>query len=239
MEEINEANLPSIIEERFDELKKIEKNVISLQEKSLDSQERAIELKNQGVGFFKKKQAIEDLQEVSVLLANNQVDSSSITNEIIKYQQKTYETMKYLFALGVSNLANNRAVTKFLKEKLKSSDISNNQFEKFQKEEIVNVLKELSAQQDVLKKIELLNDKVKEQNSIIHDLKISVNKYDSQFSEFEKMSNEQKQDIKDFKKYYGKPINQNKKATFILVMAILVLIISLVCLGFSIYFFSK
>ncbi len=239
LDRINEYNLPSLMNERFDELKQIENKVIKLQNSSLINKQKAEILREQGVGFFGKKRAIEELQEVSVLLANNQVDNSRITNEIIIYQQKTYETMKFLFALGVSNLANNRAVTSYLKEKLKSGEEFNGKFDEFQQKEILNVLKDLSAQQDILLKVERLNDKVRAQDSTIHELKISVSKYDSLLIEFEKMATAQREDIVEFKKFYGRPIDQNKKANKILILAIITLVAALIVLGISAYLFFK
>ena len=58
--------------------------------------------------------------------------------------------MKFLLGLGVTNLATNRAVVKQLKDRLASAQ--DGSIDEYEEKEILSVLRQLKAQEDMLEK---------------------------------------------------------------------------------------
>lgn len=160
-----ESEVPAVINEKFDQLAEIKSEIQDLQSSSIEIKNNALIVKNKKVGIFNKKNAIKDLQTLTVDISNNQVANAEITNKILMYQQKIAETMKFLLGLGVTNLATNRAVVKQLKDRLESAQ--NGSIDEYEEKEILSVLRQLKAQEDILEKQERMGKRFNELNDKI------------------------------------------------------------------------
>ncbi|MEG0367732.1 MAG: hypothetical protein RR585_12905, partial [Coprobacillus sp.] len=108
---VNIEELPSILSSQFDKLEVLEENV----KKSVLM---AIEAKNEAeyaqvkIGLFEstKKNAIELLQGACEGLAEGIMTAAEAQKVSFEYHTKLTEITKFLFGLGVSNLAMNRSV---------------------------------------------------------------------------------------------------------------------------------
>ena len=155
-----ESEVPAVINEKFDQLAEIKNEIQDLQSSSIEIKNNALIVKNKKVGIFNKKNAIKDLQTLTVDISNNQVANAEITNKILMYQQKIAETMKFLLGLGVTNLATNRAVVKQLKDRLESAQ--DGSIDEYEEKEILSVLRQLKAQEDMLEKQKRIGEKINE-----------------------------------------------------------------------------
>lgn len=162
---IPESEVPAVINEKFGQLAKIKNEVQYLQSSSIEIKNNAVVAKNKKVGLFNKKNVIKDLQTLTVDISNNQVANAEITNKILIYQQKTAEIMKFLLGLGVTNLATNRAVVKQLKDRLASAQ--DGSIDEYEEKEILSVLRQLKAQEDILEKQERMGERFNELNDKI------------------------------------------------------------------------
>ena len=155
-----ESEVPAVINEKFDQLAEIKNEIQDLQSSSIEIKNNAVIAKNKKVGIFNKKNVIKDLQTLTVDISSNQVANAEITNKILMYQQKIAETMKFLLGLGVTNLATNRAVVKQLKDRLESAQ--DGSIDEYEEKEILSVLRQLKAQEDMLEKQKRIGEKINE-----------------------------------------------------------------------------
>lgn len=97
-----------------------------------------------------------------------QICSAEAQEVSFTYQQKLAEMTKFLFALGVSNIAMNRSIVRELELKLKGA--SEEELDELARREIISVVKQLKAQEDIMKKQSDLSDKVRIHESRINEL---------------------------------------------------------------------
>ena len=164
---VSESQLPSIISTQFDNLAELENNI----QKAVELAENAREMAEDAqvsAGLGKKKYAIELLQDATQGLAEAQISATDAQKLLFEYQTKLTEITKFLFGLGVSNLAMNRSVVRELELKLKGA--SEEDISALAKQELRNVILQLKAQEDMMKKQELLTGKVKEQAGQIKNI---------------------------------------------------------------------
>lgn len=131
--------------EKLNELSNVIEKAIEAAENAKESAERA---KNKSAGFGKKKTAIEELQSAGVALAEAVQEEAEAQKVSFEFQRKLAEISKYLFGLGVSNIASNRFVARELEMKLKGA--SQRKLSELAQQEIMNVVKQLKEQEDIL-----------------------------------------------------------------------------------------
>ena len=165
--EVDVDQVPSIIRDQFIGLKALRDNVDTATKKADLAKNSALSAKNKS-SFWFKSHAIEALQEATVDLADAQISSVQAQEVSFEYQQRIAEITKYLFALGVSNIAMNRSVVRELEMKLEGA--SKEELDEFARQEIVAVVKQLKAQEDIMEKQNDLSEKVKS-----HELRIREN----------------------------------------------------------------
>jgi hypothetical protein len=166
--------IPAEISVQFDKLVKLEDTVRESIKKASAAKGKADSAQVK-VGLFNKKKAISLLQDAlkgSSDAVMSLVDAQKLSFE---YQKELTKIMKYLFGLGVSNIAANRMVVRQLK--LKLEDASEEEMSDLAKQEVENVILQLKAQEDVMRKQEFLTGKVKEQTEKVkeHDTLIAEN----------------------------------------------------------------
>ncbi len=180
--ELNASQVPSIIKEQFTGLKVLKENVSEAIRKADSAKNSAKLAKDKSTGLFQKKAAIESLQEATVDLADAQISTAHAMEVSFEYQQKLAEITKFLFALGVSNIAMNRSVVRELELKLKGA--SEEELDEFARQELIAVVKQLKAQEDIMKKQSDLSEKVK-----AHEVKLRT--HEQRDTEYEKLLKEQ------------------------------------------------
>lgn len=156
---LSEGDLPEIIQGQFIKIKELDNSVtesIEAANRALDSAERA---KNKSVGFGKKKAAIEELQSAGVDLAEAVQLGTKAHKISFEFQTKLAKISQYLFALGCTNLANNRTVIQQLEMKLQGA--SEEELSELATQEVITVVKQLKKQEDLLKKLEDLTNLIK------------------------------------------------------------------------------
>lgn len=118
---------------------------------SADKAQRSAEsAKGKSTGLGHKKAAIEALQEATADMAEAQINAAEAQKLSFQYQQELGKTTKYLFALGVSNIAATRSVIRELKLRLHNA--SEEELDELAKEEIYTVVKQLEEQKDIMEK---------------------------------------------------------------------------------------
>lgn len=170
----NEKELPLAIQGQISKLNELDKSVKKALEAASSAKDSAISAKNMSAGFGKKKVAIEELQSAGLDLAKA-VESGAEAQKIsFEFQIKLAEISKYLFGLGVSNIASNRFVVRELEMRLKGA--SREELSEFARQELISVVKQLKEQEDILKKLEDLNKTIKE-----HDHTLNVQSQKNQY----------------------------------------------------------
>ena len=162
---IDEAMVPSIVKEQMDLLYQYKKKINKAISKADQAQTSAQSAKEKAVGIFKHKEAIESLQSATVDLADAQVASNQAHKVSFQYQEKLGKTSKYLLALGLTNIALNRSVVRELEAKLKGA--SEEELDDLAKKELLVVVRQLKAQEDIMKTQTDLSLTVKEHDRLI------------------------------------------------------------------------
>ena len=157
---VKESDVPEIIGSQFTIMQEYKENLDIAKKKALDAQVQALGSKEKKTGVFKNKTAIESLQETTLSLADAQIIAAEAQEKSFEYQKKLAEITKYLFGLGVSNIAANRIVVKELEMRLKNA--SEDEIDSLAREEIKNLVRELKMQEDVMQKQSLLNERIRE-----------------------------------------------------------------------------
>ena len=164
---VDEADVPSVIGGQFQIMQEYRENLDIARAKADLAKTSASQSKDKKTGVFKNKEAIESLQDTTLSLAEAQIVAAEVQEKSFEYQKKLGEITKYLFGLGVSNIASNRMVVKELEMRLKNA--SEEEIDDMARQEITNLVKQLKMQEDVLKKQIELSGKLKE-----HDVGIKA-----------------------------------------------------------------
>lgn len=177
--------LPFVLSNQFDKLDELESNVQKAVEMAIEAKSKAENAQVKiGLFDFSKKDAINLLQSASEGLAEGIMTAAEAQKVSFEYQTKLTEITKFLFGLGLSNLAMNRSVVRELELKLKGA--SKEGISDLAKQELKNVIMQLKAQEDIMSKQAKLTDKVKQQNeSIVSHFK-KLSKHEECFEEQKK-----------------------------------------------------
>ncbi len=161
--QFHRAELPDIISEQVILLNDLDKKVKVATEQAEAAKSSADLAAGKSAGLFQKKAAIEAIQSSQSVLAEAVVSGAEAQKIAFEFQTQLAQITKYLFGLGVTNLALNRSVVRELKLKLEGA--SAEELSDLAKQEILNVIRQLKAQEDLLQKQEELDQKIK----LVHD----------------------------------------------------------------------
>ena len=164
---VSESEVPEIIGSQFSVMQEYKDNLEVAKQKAIEAQSLALGSSGKKTGVFKNKSAIESLQETTLTLADAQLIAAEAQEKSFEYQKKLAEITKYLFGLGVSNIAANRCVVRELELRLKNA--SEEEIDSVAREEIKNLVRELKTQEDILQKQSLLNERIKELDSKLNE----------------------------------------------------------------------
>ena len=144
-QKISIEQLPVIIGNTFKHISEVDRKISNAVSRAEEAKKLADEAsqKNAGWSFFgsDKKEAIEALQSATVSQANALSDSVDANKELFNNQKKMSEALRYLFGLGVANMAANRTVVRELELKLKNA--SQEELSELARQEITNVILQL------------------------------------------------------------------------------------------------
>lgn len=156
---VSEAEVPEIIGSQFTVMQEYKENLDIAKKKAIEAQSQALGSSEKKTGVFKNRTAIESLQETTLSLADAQLIAAEAQEKSFEYQKKLAEITKYLFGLGVSNIAANRCVVRELEMRL--SNAKEEEIDELAREEIKNLVRELKMQEDIMQKQSSLNEKLK------------------------------------------------------------------------------
>ena len=115
------------------------------------------------ISFFKSstEESMVKIQKATYYLSNVVIDISN--NQIIfwDYLKKISEITKFLFNLGISNIATNNIVVHYLEKKL--SDASKEELDDLAREEVENVVERLKKQHELESRYEDFKKHIKEE----------------------------------------------------------------------------
>ena len=177
---ISIEQLPTIIGNTFKHISEVDRKISNAVSRAEEAKKLADEAsqKNAGWSFFgsDKKEAIEALQSATVSQANALSDSVDANKELFNNQKKMSEALRYLFGLGVANMAANRTVVRELELKLKNA--SQEELSELARQEITNVILQLRAQEDMQYKLE-------NHDRILREHKVDIDKILGEINSFE------------------------------------------------------
>ena len=150
----NEKTLPELIHGQIGQLNELNASV----KKALASAEqaekkaKAASERSAGRALFqdKKREAIEELQTAGIELASAVQSSAQAQKISFEFQTRLADISKYLFKLGVSNIASNRTVVRELEKRL--SGASAEELSDLARQEVLSVIQQLKEQEDILRK---------------------------------------------------------------------------------------
>ena len=213
---VQEKDVPTIISQQFDLIKKLDSKVRNAVEKAERAKSSAEYAGSMSTGLFQKKKAIDALQDSNEDMAYA-VEALSDAQQIqFEFQTKLAEITKYLFMLGVTNIAMNRSVVRELELKLKGA--SRSKLSELAKSEVLGVVKQLKAQEDIMIKQEKLEETVKAHSKKLaaqeevekrqQELEKAIKEYDKKFASNDMKDSEQDEHISEIEKVN---IEQEKK----------------------------
>ena len=177
---ISIEQLPTIIGNTFKHISEVDRKISNAVSRAEEAKKLADEAsqKNAGWSFFgsDKKEAIEALQSAAISQANALSDSVDANKELFNNQKKMSEALRYLFGLGVANIAANRTVVRELELKLKNA--SQEELSELARQEITNVILQLRAQEDMQYKLE-------NHDRIPSEYKVDIDKILGEINSFE------------------------------------------------------
>ena len=177
---ISIEQLPAIIGNTFKHISEVDRKISNAVSRAEEAKKLADEAsqKNAGWSFFgsDKKEAIEALQSAAISQANALSDSVDANKELFNNQKKMSEALRYLFGLGVANIAANRTVVRELELKLKNA--SQEELSELARQEITNVILQLRAQEDMQYKLE-------NHDRILREHKVDIDKILGEINSFE------------------------------------------------------
>lgn len=155
--------------EQFDKLHELEEKVKSAIDKAKQARESADKAAKESNGFFNRGEAIEALQAAVRDMSSAISDGAEAQKISFEYQKRLSEFSKFLLVLGAKSVADNRMIVKEIQLRLKGA--SEAEISEYAKQELISVVKQLQAQEDLQSKQEKLTEIVKKQETEIQEIK--------------------------------------------------------------------
>ncbi|MFI3265295.1 MAG: hypothetical protein SNG38_08430 [Rikenellaceae bacterium] len=163
-ETIEVSQLPSSIAQTFNAIEKLDKNIQQAQKSANSARSLATETKNKSAGrsFIgdKKKEAIEHLQIVVGEIASAQCEAVNAQSVIFENNKKMAESIRYLFGLGMMNIAANRTVVRELELRLRNA--TENELSELARQELISTINQLKSQENIVSRLESHKKKIVE-----------------------------------------------------------------------------
>ena len=177
---ISIEQLPTIIGDTYKNITEVDRKISNAVSKAEEAKALAdiASKKEAGWSFFggDKKEAIEALQSAAISQANALSDSVDANKQLFENQKKLSDALRYLFGLGVANMAANRTVVRELELKLQNA--SKEELSELARQEITNVILQLRAQEDMQYKLENHNRILREHKGEIDKILGEINSFE-------------------------------------------------------------
>lgn len=148
---ISVDDMPSVVRESVVGLIEVEKKVNYALKKANEAKESALNNSSQKVRLvFGHKKNIESINEALCDVADATGELADAQTIILDYMRKLSEVTKFLFQLGVSNIAANRAVVRELEKQLSSA--KQGELSPYARQELLATIAQLKSQQDFMDK---------------------------------------------------------------------------------------
>lgn len=201
---VDEKMLPELIQRQISKLNELDTGVKAALCAAAQAEDLAESAAKQSAGWSlfgdKKKEAIEELQKVSVQLAEALQSGATAQKVSFELQTRLADVTKYLFTLGVGNIAANRTVVRELE--LRLSDASEEELSELARQEMASVIRQLKEQEDLLQKQDQMREGLKEHDRKIRylldrtdDLDLQQRGLASRIDAIGQVSEEQRQEI--------------------------------------------
>ena len=179
--QVDAKALPSVISQQFTKITDLEEKVNKAKKSANSAKEKAKNAENKSAKLGHKREAIEALQDATVEIAKSEGDIIDAMNVSFEYQQQLGQITQYLFMLGVSNIAATRTVIQQLRLELKKAP--KEKMSNLAKNEIMAVIRQLEAQEDMVAKQEKHSEALKKHKSLIAEGVEKDKAQDAQISE--------------------------------------------------------
>jgi len=144
----DEKHLPGLLTGQVSKLNELAASVTKAIKAAESAKSAADNAATRSAGMFQKKLAIEELQKASLDIAGAVIDGAEAQKVSFEFQHKLAEISKFMFELGVSNIAANRMVVRELELKLNGA--SKQQLSDLARQELIGVVKQLRDQEDIM-----------------------------------------------------------------------------------------
>ena len=203
LEDIGPEDIPNVIGKSFDLIKALESQIKQASSSAESAKDKASSAWDEDAGFFNRKNAIEALQSSGRDTTTALVDGIEAQKLSFQLHGQLAEVTKYLFALGVGSIALNRSVVRELEAKL--SGASQEELSTLARTEVISVIRQLKAQEDIMSKQEKMNRILKEHDNEMTGLIESREKFDEkldkQIKTIKLLNSESKEQVKIIKRF--------------------------------------
>ncbi len=145
---ISESQLSDYINSRVDAIEEIERQAQHIKKKAEEARTFAKQASEQKIGFFGKKKAIKDSQQVYLKYGEVTEAQQDLNEMLVRNQRRIAEITKELSNLGTMSLAMNRATVKRLEDILMGN--TPKELSVAAVEELQGVIKDLKNQEDFM-----------------------------------------------------------------------------------------
>ena len=212
---VSVADVPKLIEEQFELVTSLKENLNLAKSHAYEADIKVSEAKDKKIGLFNKKNALEAMQNTQMSLSEATIKNTEALEKTFEYQQALTNITKFLFGLGVSNIAVNRTIVKELELRLEHA--SEEEIDDMARQELLNVVKDLKAQEDITKKQTDFSLRLKQVND-------SLDAIDSDLEGFKQHYNKNIKALSNKINYLESKLNTLKK---LLIFSFILIIIAL------------
>ncbi|GAB6975591.1 hypothetical protein [Prevotella falsenii] len=181
------TEFPDKITKTLDGITKIEKAQKEAEDKAKKAKESADIAKTKSARWSltgnNKKEAIEALQTTAVVHAIALSQTIDASKELFNNQKDISQAIRYLFALGATDITANRMVVRELQMRLQNA--SQEELSDFARQELENVICQLRAQEDMQERINGHDELLRNHKLDIETAHTDIDKIRSSINKFE------------------------------------------------------
>lgn len=168
VEMATEEAIYEFVNERVGVIEDIETKVSESMQSAESAQKQAEYAWGKQVGFFNKGEIIDRLQNATRDIGKAVAVSAETQQLLFKHQCILANVCKKLFEIGIKNLATTQSTIRAIEMKLKGA--SEEEISELAKTELMNVVRQLKAQEDIFIKHQRMSEKLKGLETTINEL---------------------------------------------------------------------
>ncbi len=204
-EEIDAEQLPETITKTIAKIADLSLKVEAAEKAAQLASKKAADASRRKTGIGKTGKAVSSLQDGMLELAKAQDAAIDAQKVSFEFQKQLAETTKQLFSLGIVNTATNRTVVRELEHKL--SGVTGEKLSDLAKQELLGIISQLRAQEDVMSKVETNAKQINQQKQTIGSIKKNIyflendlDDVENNIEDIEKNIDEVEEDIDDIER---------------------------------------